>query len=786
MIGSDVQALSSLLRAHGDKILSGGQRLTLTAALAQKLSAAFCLITSSAEQQNNDSLSFQVVTHSSSNARLHDLHFLHDFVQRVEALKLTHGSDTLQGNLDLAKFRNLKHLELEKVPLHMVSGLSILQPRLVFVSVSKSISHIEDLLGHKEWPDLHRLSLPHNTLSALDASFAWATSLKEVDLRHNVITKTDGLELLPNLVVLDLSYNHLSAVPKLHKNTSRTLKHFAIAHNNLEQLNGLEQMYSLEVFHCGWNCLVETHVLASTSKLPRLKKLWMSGNPLMRAGQCRERIARRLHPCIIPVADFFLLDGKVLSEQERRWIGAACIDINLSPPATALDSGEASSSSLSQSVSRKPAKVREVVIADIDEAPVSPNNTSFTSTNASIDTVVETKKQIESLREKLGESWLGGVTGVLGLPSDQNESGNVEERFEAEAWLDSQQKPSSSYNVQIENIAADNQIEEEPGENQSSAEQDNSFQLHGEASFVTVECDPFLSESMLEPTSSALPIDSGTEHLNDSDEDEDESGDEAPFLVQREIQISQKNTIVKDYFVIIGTSKIVEREASGKISAQWPLDCLVSCEHRSATNVFLTFDTIRRDKQNRDFLLEADDALELVKVLNSILEARSLGEMNQAVFRCMRCSTHFSSEISDLNSTVGRCPSCNSAVVVQEDVMTRSSAQPKQPVIHELPTEHRFNPIHQKKSSIGSLLDQSMSDSGLGLIAGQSRHHEGNDSDIEVLSNPSQSSIEIIPPSEESHSREESAAPTSSVESRVISINISSHSPPIATNSSSS
>jgi Leucine-rich repeat (LRR) protein len=56
-----------------------------------------------------------------------------------------------------------------------------------------------------------------------------------------VITDTTGLELLPNLVNLDLSYNRLAHVPKLHKNASRTLKSFAIAHNMLEQLKGLNR-----------------------------------------------------------------------------------------------------------------------------------------------------------------------------------------------------------------------------------------------------------------------------------------------------------------------------------------------------------------------------------------------------------------------------------------------------------------------------------------------------------------------------------------------------------------
>lgn len=69
-------------------------------------------------------------------------------------------------------------LELSRVPLHLVSGLAQLQPRLKCVVASRSVDRVENILGQTEWPDLVRLSLPHNTLRTLDNSFSMATSLK--------------------------------------------------------------------------------------------------------------------------------------------------------------------------------------------------------------------------------------------------------------------------------------------------------------------------------------------------------------------------------------------------------------------------------------------------------------------------------------------------------------------------------------------------------------------------------------------------------------------------------
>lgn len=61
---------------------------------------------------------------------------------------------------------------------------------------------------------------------------------------------------------------------------------------------------------------------------------------------------------------------------------------------------------------------------------------------------LETKRQIECLRQKLGDSWLGAVPDVLGIPGPTSDVGN-EQRHEAQAWLDSQQCPSPVVQVHL-------------------------------------------------------------------------------------------------------------------------------------------------------------------------------------------------------------------------------------------------------------------------------------------------------------------------------------------------
>jgi DNA repair photolyase len=56
-------------------------------------------------------------------------------------------------------------------------------------------------------------------------------------------------------------------------------------------------------------------------------------------------------------------------------------------------------------------------------------------------------------------------------------------------------------------------------------------------------------------------------------------------------------------------SLLVERDTDAKcqIVTQWPIDSLQSCEHPTLCQVTLTFDTVRRDKERRDYTLEASE-----------------------------------------------------------------------------------------------------------------------------------------------------------------------------------
>ncbi|KAF4519903.1 hypothetical protein B566_EDAN008279 [Ephemera danica] len=698
MESSEITKLALLLRQHGDKILNGNHQLALTATLLQYLNNAFCMVV-----EHDENSSFQVI--HTTNSKLHDLHFLHDFIQKVEGLIISHGASTLKGNVDISKFRNLRYLELRRVPLHMVTGLPLIQHHLKCVLASQSLSRPSDLLGGEgeplpanAWPELWRLSLAQNTLSTLDSSLKLATSLKEVDLSHNQLCDVPELVFLSNLTVLNLSYNRLQVVPLFHHQSSRTLKALAMAHNQLESLSGLEVLSSLQILHAGWNCLLDSSSLTPLSRLSSLRQLWLDGNPMSRHAHYREQTAKHLHPCVSSVSQF-KLNGTVLNEQEKRWVGAACLGLSASLVATNRETGaQKLQQGGSRSETRRGVKVREAVIADLEESTTSAIDISFSSENfQSLDTStehLETKRQIESLREKLGDNWLVSVPGALGLPeSTEAVASSSYQCHEAQAWLDSQQRPPQVTSNHSPNTALlQDSTSIEGATDQASI--DNVVTIHSE---TNVEHSDTENASFdIENTSSDFETSNQSEPIvesQDEQDEEDEEGSEPPFLVQRKLS----DTVSRDYFFIVGPSMLVEREVAGKVVVQ------DDPEWASATQPPRQQQLIHSDSQS-------SIGASCIPTASKVLVAAE-------VHPCVAAAAAVLNNVSHTPS---------------------------------------------KKSSAASL-DQSMSDSGLGLTGGRSRFTEGADSDIEVLSNPSSMTDSVCTAYESGNPNATTSQPSSSL-----------------------
>lgn len=77
------------------------------------------------------------------------------------------------------------------------------------------------------------------------------TRLKELNLKHNNITKINNISFLDHLELLNLSFNSITQIKNL--NSCKNLKELRLSHNKIEEINHLEGLINLKTLCLGYN-----------------------------------------------------------------------------------------------------------------------------------------------------------------------------------------------------------------------------------------------------------------------------------------------------------------------------------------------------------------------------------------------------------------------------------------------------------------------------------------------------------------------------------------------------
>lgn len=281
-----ITQLAQLLRDSGDKVLNERYKLTLSVQLLQSLSAAFRLIVDDSTvaaaaasvdgRDSDDAVSallrqhsagkssalqplgdgdahFRVLgrCHNARTAEMCDLQLIYDFVQKTRILCVTHfaaaaAADAQQQSVDITKFRNLRRLEISKLPVGRVRGIQKLRAHLQELKCVQSIDSVEEIISHCggdratgfAWNELHTVDFSYNRLRKVDSSLEFVTALQYLNLSHNNIDSVDAIKWLKNLKHLNLSYNRLAFVPTLNVEAPRRLRVLMLASNLIEDMQG--------------------------------------------------------------------------------------------------------------------------------------------------------------------------------------------------------------------------------------------------------------------------------------------------------------------------------------------------------------------------------------------------------------------------------------------------------------------------------------------------------------------------------------------------------------------
>ncbi|KAH8404882.1 hypothetical protein KR222_008971 [Zaprionus bogoriensis] len=273
----------------------------------------------------------------------------------------------------------------------------------------------------------------------------------------------------------------------------------------------------------------------------------------------------------------------------------------------------------------------------------------------------------------------------------------------------------------------------------------------------------------------------------------EEEADEKLYIV------CHANKTSEPLFLTISPNYVREKDAlSERTKTKWSIKVLESCERIKANTLRINFDTMQKDKQERVYCVENALCQELEKTLRAILSERDLTDMNITIYNCVSCGFRFTRERKKNYRTAELCcPACRCIYVAEvHDLSGSLDNKPKADqsqtkispalIVEESPVEtplvlqpkednqsigkertnfaaHNNNPNRVSHCTAGSAnsLNESSScskitnsqcsfDSNQSVVGSSNTERDlefrANESDVDIISNPSQSSIEVLDP----------------------------------------
>ncbi|KFO13491.1 Serine/threonine-protein kinase 11-interacting protein, partial [Balearica regulorum gibbericeps] len=413
-------------------ILDGSSTLTLLTPTLQHLTQVF-------EQHlgsRNQNRGFVALpSHPAETAAILQAQFLFDVLQKTHSLKLVHVPNcVLQSAVKIFPFKSLRHLEVSiRGRTGFESCCLAFLGLLESLTCCKCISTLEEIISAcggdlscaLPWLELQTVNFSYNSITTLDDSLQLLNALRVLDLSHNKIQDCEHyLTTLTELEYLNLAYNFLSKVPNLGIFSRSKLVTLILRNNELDSINGVEQLVNLQHLDVAYNLLLEHAQLAPLSTLHCVKKLYLEGNPLW--FHQNHRSATLVHLSPRAASSNFLLDGEPLSSSDLmhlpRLVQSVSQSIHTSTSEktaldrSALDSSCAADFSDSQSPAENMAvrlprkkskgkvKVRRASISEPSDTEHEPQTLPL-----SAGLVLQHQKEmkrLDSFRDRFGVDWL--------------------------------------------------------------------------------------------------------------------------------------------------------------------------------------------------------------------------------------------------------------------------------------------------------------------------------------------------------------------------------------------
>ncbi|XP_063608823.1 serine/threonine-protein kinase 11-interacting protein-like isoform X4 [Penaeus indicus] len=210
-----------------------------------------------------------------------------------------------------------------------------------------------------------------------------------------------------------------------------------------------------------------------------------------------------------------------------------------------------------------------------------------------------------------------------------------------------------------------------------------------------------------------------------------------------------EDSSLQDVILAITMSHFKEKHNfTARTLYKWELLCIESMELLSTSphKILITFSTIRPAYKTRTYVLDPADYQSLAAVLTPILERNAFQEVLHSAMKCVKCETQFSRDLAQQSEGTLKCPNCGGGVVVRAENVDhpntafrvqdgpRSSTPITQAAVQNAPVTA---PSSESDSCPGES-SESVS------VCSEASSCVRRESDVEVISNPSVSSIEVL------------------------------------------
>lgn len=398
-----------------------------------------------------------------------------------------------------------------------------------------------------------------------------------------------------------------------------------LKYNFIDDIAGLSNLVNLRDLNLSCNHIVMHEILVPLANILSLQSLKLTGNPISFHPHHRIRSCQHLHNNTACTS--FSLDDKVLSKKEKEVVGSIHPKI-IQKRNTYMSQCSSSSSVLVE----KPRRVRQATISTQDEAVEeiiqSVNSISSLVTSQEY---LEKKKNVEQLRERLGEKWLlGDNLGAQGTNTPKRSPQYSSTPYQVDFLIHAKDIIETKENVQ--------EIKNKLVEESSTAPESPS---------INTEVDPYADGNVSDDSDSLINIGKCDDDL---------------YLVT---PVGDAEPI----FLVVTENFLAERDVTtdAKEHCKWDTERLISCKLINE-EVHLEFDTLNTNRKQRQYLLEdVEERERLVKVLTEYIDKRPVVEIG-TFYQCLKCNKEFKVEIDRYRRDFKEieCPVCQSNLVIEE------------------------------------------------------------------------------------------------------------------------